>query len=77
MFSTTSLHKENLDHNLTSSMSGVTHNPSEMKMEISMHKKEVKRLNEAIGEREREFERLKKENANLLNRCRAGLSSKK
>ena len=37
-------------------------------------RKDVKRLTESGAEKDRDIERLKKENFNLINRCRNGMS---
>ncbi len=41
-----------------------------MKKEVVMLKKELKKFNEIMIDKEKEVEKLKKENFNLLNRCR-------
>ncbi len=45
-------------------------NPDLLRKEISMLKKELKRVNDIMGERDREIEKVKKENYNLINRYR-------
>ena len=45
-------------------------NPDLLKKEVSMLKKELKRVSDVLGEREREIEKVKKENYNLINRYR-------
>ena len=42
-----------------------------------MVRKEFKKLNEEIIDKDKEMEKLKKENTNLLTRCRNNLASKK
>ena len=63
--------KENLVPNLKMTDSD---NIMEVKRELTMMRKDVKRLTESGAEKERDIERLKKENFNLINRCRNGMS---
>ena len=44
-----------------------------MKKENNMLRKELKKISEIMGDRDKEIEKLKKENFNLINRCRNGL----
>lgn len=56
---TTSIMQETLDFN-----------PDLQRKEISMLKKELKRICDIADEKDREVEKLKKENFNLINRYR-------
>lgn len=49
----------------------------ELKREMTMLRKELKRVSEEMEEKNREVEKLKKENFNLINRCRNTLATKK
>lgn len=49
--------------------------PSDIKKEVLMLKKELKKTYEQMTEKEKEIERLKKENFNLVNRCRNTLAA--
>ena len=62
MSSMSSFHKENLAPN--------SENPAELKKELILARKEAKKLQEACAERDKELERLRRENYNLAARCR-------
>ena len=52
----------------TISESSENNDPNDIKRELLMVKKDIKKLEERVGERDREIEKLKKENFNLINR---------
>jgi uncharacterized protein YlxW (UPF0749 family) len=72
--------KENSSFISNLQSSSLKHNESEtaqnsldLKKECGMLRKELKKLSQMICDKEKEVEKLKKENFNLLNRCRNNL----
>lgn len=57
-------HKENL------APSNCSENPAELRKELILARKEAKKLQDACAERDKEVERLRRENFNLAARCR-------
>lgn len=50
--------------------------PSDTKRELAQVKREAKRIGDLLLQRDKELEGLRKENFNLINRCRNTLAAK-